>query len=242
MIIMSNNYRWVSTLVFCLIVGFLSAQSKESVKVQLENGHTLVGELVDYIPEVAVTIRFGGGNILEIPMSDIKKLDMEGLKLKRPYTFRERGWYNRSSISALTGESGTGISINHTVSYHLNRLLGIGIGVGIDNYYKEDGYNIFPVYGEVKSFFLKKNETPFASLRVGYTFAGPDEEIGQIEASAGYMVNPALGYRLSGGGFMVDLTVGVKIQKSDYEYLSGDAKVTDNITYRRVEIGMGFMF
>ena len=116
------------------------------------------------------------------------------------------------------------------------------MGAGIDNYYKEDGYNIFPVFVEAKSYLLTENRTPFVALRVGYAFTSADEEIGQINAEGGWMINPSVGYRLSASEFILDIFVGVKIQESLYEYRDFDVRIVDEITFKRMDIGIGFMF
>jgi opacity protein-like surface antigen len=231
-------------LIFLIIFqSSIQAQSEEQkVKLTLINGHELTGQLVEYIPDDKVTIMIGDGQEITFTMEQLKSVKMTDVVTKKPYEFRETGWYNRTSISALTGESATGYSLNHTVSYQLDRRLSIGVGGGVDNYYKQDGYNIIPVFVELKSFLLARNESPFVALRGGYAFASNDEEIGQIRADGGWMINPTVGYRLSGGDFMVDLFIGVKVQKSDYEYLSGETRVTDDIRYNRLDIGIGFMF
>lgn len=231
-------------LIFVILMqSSIQAQSEDQkVKLTLINGHELTGQLVEYLPDDKITIMIGDGQEITFDMDKLKSVKMTDVVTKKPYEFREKGWYNRTSISALTGESATGFSLNHTVSYQFDRRLSVGIGGGVDNYYKQDGYNIIPVFIEAKSFLLARNESPFVAIRGGYAFASNDEEIGQITADGGWMINPTVGYRLSGGDFMVDLFIGVKIQKSDYEYLSGETRVTDDIRYKRLDVGMGFMF
>ncbi len=224
------------------IMTSMAQSTDQTVKITLLNGHELTGQLVEYIPEDKITIMVGDGQEVTFTLDKLKAVKMNDIVNKKPYDFRETGLYNRTSLSALTGESSTGFSLNHSVSYMLDRRLSIGLGAGIDNYYKEDGYNIIPVFMEVKSFLLARNESPFVAIRGGYAFAANDEELGQIKADGGWMINPSIGYRLSGGDFMIDLFIGVKIQKSDYEYLTGDTRIIDDIRYNRLDIGMGFMF
>ena len=233
-----------TTIAFVLLCAcqVFAQTSDQKVKLTLKNDHVITGSLVKYVPDQSVTILIGVDQELSFEMDQLKAFEMSDIQVQKPYEFREKGWYNRTSLSVLSGESATGYSLNHSVSYQFDRRISVGAGVGIDNYYSEDGYNIIPVFLELKSYFLKRNATPFVALRGGYAFASNDEEIGQIKANGGLMINPMVGYRLSGGSFMVDLFVGIKVQNSDYEYLSGETRIIDDIRYKRLDIGIGFMF
>ena len=220
----------------------LTAQDTREVKIKLNNGHRITGQLVSYSINESITIRLGHDQELTFPMEEVAELKMEDFKTEKPYTFKDKRFYNRTSISALTGESSTGFSVNHTITYQFHRKLGVGLGFGVDNYYKEDGYDIFPVFMEIRSYLMQENRTPFIAMRGGYAFAFTDEEIGQIEADGGWMINPTIGYRLSAEKFMVDIFAGIKIQKSDYEYRDFETRIRDDITFRRLDIGLGFMF
>ena len=153
------NYVKISLLGMCIFF-FSSAinaqedkiiQESQKAEVVLVNGHILVGELVEYIPDEKIVMRIGDGPEITFTMNQVKKIEMIKPKVKQimPYVFKEKGWFNRTSVSAVTGESGTGYVVDHTVTYQYNNYLGIGLGAGISNYYQASGYNIFPVFMEV---------------------------------------------------------------------------------------------
>lgn len=219
-----------------------SPQEKNNVEVTLKNGHKLSGQLIYYIPHDKLSIRISEGNDLVLPMEEVKDLEMSQEKVVKPYSFKERKIYNRTHLSILTGESGDGYALSHSVSYQYKHWIGVGLGAGIANYYNSSGYNLFPVFAEVRSYLLQKNATPFFGLKAGYAFNNADEEIGQLTAEGGRMLNGYLGYRFSGDDMMIDIFSGIVFQKSEYESISGETLIHDKMEYKRLEMGIGIMF
>ncbi len=102
---------------------------------------------------------------------------------------------------------------------------------------------VFPIFAEVRGYFLPQPVTPYYSLRAGYGVVFKNEEVGLIDGVGGYMINPAVGWRLSAKkGMNMTLDLGLKFQKAAFETFQQSELALTELTYKRLHVRLGFLF
>lgn len=242
--------------------------------IYLNNGEVYKGNLIDYRKGEFLVIKRLNGDLDTIADNNIKRIEQfektqptnqrpykqqynpppppltkEKKKKKRKYLFRETGWYNATGFSGFGGRSGSylkmGIGLSSTTGYMLDRRLGIGIGIGKDNYSSRQGEGLYPVFGEVRGYWYKKFNSPYYAVRAGYGFAFENEKFGITQATGGLMLNPTVGYRFGGdktGNIYFEF--GYKFQQQFIERTStfnSDVTII-NAKYHRISMSAGIIF
>ena len=253
------NIKYISSIfVFLFFVNVLFSQETKGTEsiVYLKNKSVFKGEIIEYVQDEVLKMKLSNSEtIIVLDAKEVKKIihgevDKVFLqKQKKSYEFKERGFYNATNISlsmAGSAYSASGINFGYgaqtSFGYQFNRLLGAGVGIGMDYYYRGSGENLMPVFGEIRGYLFSKNFTPMYSLATGYSFAFKDKDRNITEAKGGWMIYPAVGFRMGGSKLMnFTLDAGVRIQKAKYTFTSWDIR-RQRITYRRLVIRVGFVF
>ncbi len=231
-------------LILCSFIICSTAYAQDTsddVIIILENGHKIHGKLLHYDPLKGAKISMGHGNEVFLDLKMIKRLETVRV-VETPYRFKEKGFMSHAGISILNGSTHSGFSLNYEGMWGFHRLLSLGMGFGVDNYYSSEGYNIMPTFISVRSYLRAQDKTPFLYARTGYAWAFKDADVGQVEADGGLMWNIGAGFRLASGDTMFNIYSGIKVQKSDYLRTSGEVRISDDILFKRVEIGCGILF
>ncbi len=185
------------------------------------------------------------------PAYDYAYIPLEGVeRRKKEYAFRERGWFNTTSFTMPNGmyggEKQFGVGLHNLVGYQFSRLLGLGLGVGFDAFNPSDGEYIASIYGEGRSYLLKKRTAPFVSLGAGYGFAFRNAETFITGAKGGLRVHPSVGLRLGADEDLnLLLDVGYIFQSATYtreiDFFDPRIEIRE-VDYRRFTIRLGAMF
>ncbi len=234
------------------------ASQKQVVDVVwLKDGSRLTGTIIKWEYERGLEFQLSTGAVVVIPKKDIHKVlqdtqmpDDHGLSRRdeprepRPYAFKEKGWYQNSSGFINVSYSG-GAGIHHAMGYRFNRLLGVGLGTGIESHDFSSIRNIVPVYAEARGFLIPQKISPYYALKIGYGIALKDGSRGTTRAVGGFHFSPEFGVRFGGGDVSYYLGVEYKIQNATFTtdgFDFGGVKFTDKISYRRVELRTGLLF
>lgn len=210
----------------------------------LKNGSIFKGKLIHYWPGDSLTFAINGtSSSFTYRNSFIKKIKMyTGASVYDSYQFKNNKWYTRTQISMLHSRPSKGYSISQSIGYQYKHWMTGGIGAGLDNYPGEKGYNLYPVFAELRSFLVKKNVSPYIALRCGYAFAKTETSIGQSSAGGGFFVNPVFGYRLGASSPFIDIFCGVKFQKTDYSFENSWSRSQIQFQHRRYDLGVAMTF
>ncbi len=230
--------------IFFRSITFGQETTENKDKIYLKNGSRLTGKVIEYSIKDSITFQLDGGQPITFPVALIKKIEMGTGKTKSytAYNFKENVFYARTQISSLYRKDKSGLSVNQVFGYQYRSWLGVGAGIGIDNYYKEEGNDLMPVFLELRSYLLKQNTSPYVAIRYGYAFAFADEEIGQVEAKGDYFWNPVIGYRLGSGRPFIDVFCGAKFQNASYKSRDGWGELNYDLIYRRYDFGLALTF
>lgn len=250
-------------ILFLLSLSFsisLSAQEKDSTQfvdvVYLQDGSEFRGTILKYKIGEELKMRLRSGTELTIPSGVIKKVVQEpGVMpdMAKPYQFKERGWYNVTYGGFMGGRSDwdgdfeLGLCLDNVTGYQFNRMLGLGLGVGVHTYYPESGETVFPVYAEARGYFLPQRVSPYYALALGYGFAFRNENQDIQQARGGYLVHPAVGLRFGGAQSHFIMDAGVRIQRATWErsifgWWGPESIQTQKMTYARVVMRFGILF
>lgn len=212
-------------------------------KVILNNGSTLIGKIIEYNPDSHVALELQVGSVVNFKVGQIKSIHMyEDRGIKPVASLKIKKVYHEGQFSLLPGESGSGVSLSYNALWQNNSRLAFGPGFGIDNYFAREGRDVFPVYANVRYYLTDHAFAPYIGGKLGYGMAFKNEDAFLFSANGGIMVNPQFGIRLGTGGMIFNLYSGLKFQKADYEFITSWETRTEEILYRRVEIGASVMF
>ena len=243
-----KTFHILCLLFFSIALLGQSTGSKDIIK--LKQGHTVQGKIIEWVHDEYVIIRLDSGAEVKFPFESIETILQKELKRKRKinqikeYSFSESGLYNSTSLDASLNEQ-SGYGLSHAIGWQFNRLLGIGIGSGLDSYTFNQERLIIPLFIEIRSFILKKNISPYVILRAGYGFALKNEENQITDADGGLFLNPEIGYRIGAkDGVNVMLGVGIKIQKATYtfEFPWSEQVNIDKMKFERFVLKFGVTF
>jgi hypothetical protein len=229
--------------------------------VWLKDGSKLTGTILKWELQHGMEFKLVTGAVMEIPKEEIRRVSQDiplnGRNVREPiqeirepkvYDFKEKGWYQNTSGFINTSFNG-GAGIHHVMGYRFNRMLGIGLGTGVETHDFSSVRNIIPIYAEARGFLLPKKITPYYALKIGYGIALKErqffDEGGSESAKGGFHFSPELGVRFGAGDVSYYLGLEYKIQNASYrhqDFFGGGAVFTDKISYRRIEIRTGLLF
>lgn len=246
---------------------FTMAQEKavpEPDTIYLRGGGFMVGNMLRYHPKRGVVLEKERGIYTTIAIASIRSISLNAeqkrsgkTKIKIPtqesYDFRETGIYFSTMGSMLNGidaagdtENGFGLQV--TGGYMLHRLVGLGLGVGFDNYsvIHNNAPAVFPVSVEVRGYLTEQRRAPYYTLSAGYGFAAKDEERGINEAEGGVMLHPAFGLRLGARedvNFAIDIGYRFQQVRLERDISTWRQEIQDQrILYKRFTLRFGIIF
>ncbi len=237
--------------------GALSAQTEKGACediVYLKGGSVLRGIIQEYYADSNLVMTSWSGARLQFPSAAVKRIVQKCAgdgKAKtpfsqRPYSFRESGWYHATRFAVLTGESGFGIGLQHSAGYKIDRLLGLGLGIGLENFGLFDGNTAtYPIFAELRGYLMPKKITPFYALGAGYGLSKKYNDSstwggGNERWRGGWMAQGQIGYRI-GNNACVHL--GIRFQHKTRSWVNEwwGMRGTDKILHKRLEFGIGLL-
>lgn len=247
-------------------LSLFSQNEKTGVDViYLNNGSVFKGIIIEYEPGGMIEIKLEDGQILTLKDEEVKRIvqggDLPGIDKKvednsisretrkqlrkELVEYKTKGIYNTTFVAFAggqdkAGEFTLGAGVHNITGKHFKKWLGLGIGIGLDNYSRR-GETILPVYLEFRGYPLGENVKFYYSISGGYGFAFKREQFRIVEAKGGYMFHPAVGYRVgTTDGTDINIDIGVKFQDAYFreDLLSGDTEFRD-VLFQRFVIRVG---
>jgi hypothetical protein len=246
------------TLLIFSLLGVTSlgvAQQKEEKcrdVIHLRDGSIWQGKIAEYQPDGELVLNTWSGLTMHLPASNVKRIEQKCAGdhrprlslLQRPYSFRERGLYHATRLLTLTGESGFGLGLQHSSGLKINRLLGVGIGTGVEVFTPgEDDPSTYPLFLEARGYLSPSNLTPFYAIGGGWAFADKGQnssDWGEQRWEGGWMAQGQIGYRV-GNHFICH--VGVRLQRKTYHWEQPwwGGRGRNEILHKRLEVGIGIL-
>jgi len=251
-----NYIKYIGLLLFICFMTDAQAQImvERTDVVYLKNGSVFRGTIENYVQGEQLRLRINEASTIVIKDDEIKKIVQvdyqknKKVKAEKEYAFKERGLYHVTSLHFTGGTEAFGpdpvldFGGHHITGFQFNRLLGVGLGIGMDYYYVGSGQKIMPIYAEARGYVRAERLTPMYSLAAGYGFTFENNERNITEAKGGIMFYPAVGFRTGGSAnanYFFDF--GVKIQQATFTYQTWDIRV-NKMTYNRFVLRTGILF
>jgi hypothetical protein len=258
------NFR-IITLSTLIVLGWRSnshAQTDSLSKtdfvdvVWLKGDSRLTGTILRWELARGMEFQLATGAILQIPRSEITKVYQDvtpntalamgvgSRKIWRPYAFREHGLYQTFSLFVNVADPG-GAGLHYSIGHRFNRMLGVGVGLGIESNDFWNDRQMVPVYVEARGFFRPQKISPYYAFKVGYGIALKHNYAEEIAAKGGLMISPEIGIRFGSRAVNYYLGMEYKLQQASYVTTfrwQGDGTTTDKITYKRLELRTGIIF
>lgn len=225
------------------------AQDLQTIdRVVTKGGSVWKGTITEITSDGYYVLETISGLNLRIHESAIKNIRQHwagDAKYKRPYIFKETGFYQTVELSIVGNANAGGLSATYSAGHRFSRWLGVGGGVGITGFNLGLGKNVIPLFVEARGFFLQKKVSPYYAVRVGYGFALKNATNNIIEAKGGYLFNPQVGVRFGGGSNVSFYTgIGLHVQRASYtsSWTFNEEVIVDNYLFKRLELKFGITF
>jgi hypothetical protein len=117
----------------------------------------------------------------------------------------------------------------------------VGVGVGFTPY--NDPLSLIPFFFDFNYRFSEDGVSPVLFLRAGYNFAVKyDDSLIMDDFSGGLLFHPGVGLEFPvSSQFDLYLNAGYNVDNSSYQFQSwGNQTVVNDLSFRRLSIGMGF--
>lgn len=244
-----------------LIPSFLLAQTPDEGCIDIvymRDGSLYRGQLLERpIDGSPWVIRTWSGITMQLPARMVRRVVQRcpdsGMRAALPkiYHFRERGWYNATTIAAMAGQhwdnsTALGVSLHNSAGYAFSRPFAVGLGFGVDVFYPyQEPLNIatYPVYAELRGYLMARRVTPFYAVGGGWGFAGRKTENRwgyQDDWQGGWFGQAMLGYRL-GNHFTIQGGLHFQRQTRAWNSIWDLSYGEDRILYRRFVLGFGLL-
>ncbi len=227
--------------------------------VYMKDGSVYRGKLIEHPLDGPLVLQTWSGLTVHLPAKKIRRVVQRcpdaSLKIRatapKPYSFKERGWYNATQLSYLAGNTwqggaATGFSLHNSTGYSFNRWIGVGVGAGVDAYSPYLPFinqTTYPLFLETRGYLLAKNVSPFYNLSAGWGFAGggtTDRPGYEDQWQGGWLAKALIGYRV---GNHFSLFGGLRFQRQYRNWTStwDQSYGQDRILHQRFELGFGLL-
>lgn len=256
-----SNFGLVMSLL--LISSQIVAQKKEQFQrtdvVYLKNGSIFRGQIEAYEIDKELKLRLDKNKLVIFKAENIKRIvqeateeeklveNEEDLKPKKEYAFKERGIFYGSHVGYIGGnntfgEYTSGLNLHAYGGFHFHRLLGAGLGIGVDFYNVNLG-SVIPIYGMARGYLKATNVSPYYQLAAGFGIPIKEENSFFTDLNGGYYISPEIGIRI-GGSAETNMTVGIGLQWQKATFIQDfdELRIEDEYTFRRFNFKIGVLF
>ncbi len=233
----------------------IQVPKKNEVIIEFRNGDIIEGEVINWVPESHIIIKTAWDTSDRYELSKVRKvvqksaLSQIGQSLK-PYNFKEKGIYYAVRANFIAANQGNrassqnGFGMSVSAGYRFNRLLGLGLGTGYDQYIWNSGEELIPIFVELNGFLKAETTTPFYNIQTGYSIALQDEGYLITDSKGGWMLYPAIGIRFGHEKTKFTLDVGYKFQNAQFTYQDVWTSTSfreQTLTYKRLSLRFGIL-
>lgn len=233
--------------------------------IHLRNGSRFEGQILEKRENGTLRFQLSAGGELEFREEEISRIEQKEVSPKgaeeaegsagpellreKTYAFKERGVFNATFFSTLSGAAGSkfqlGLGIHNVTGYQFHRLLGIGLGLGVDTYSFDNGETLHPVFAEARGYLSRKSVSPYYSGSAGYGFAfkSSDELINKAEG--GMFFRGAMGLRLGADkDTNVLADIGYQYQEAFFERRTPFLNEIEEkwLRFHRIVVRVGLIF
>jgi len=243
----------------------LLAQDINKAIIVMKSGSILEAQIVEWNSnEQLVLLSEGIMDIITISQRDIHKIFPSGemdakllsekaiflnnIASHKDYNFPHTGFYATAKAQFITGNEGdranaiNGFGVSVSAGHRFTRMLGVGGGIGYDQFIWNSGEEMIPVFAELNGFLTPSLTSLFYNIQAGYSIALSDERYAIESAKGGMMIYPSVGVRFGSAENKITLDIGYKFQNATYIYTdlwTPTSSREQNVTFKRMTIRFG---
>ncbi len=236
-------------LTFGLAFGVLAAPAQTLQEVvYLKNGSIVRGTVIEQVPNESLKVQMADGSIFVYPMSEVAKIAKEAPVQPAAAEKAESdsyGWNTGTRYRGFVGEGyvfGVGgwkedrLTTYTSHGCQFNPYLYAGLGAAV-TYWCDSEVAGVPVFAHVRSELhqtLRKNVSPYAEIKAGYSFGDTD----------GFYFSPSLGCHFYFGHSKVGISAGLSyvMQRVTVEHYGWGYYYTDRQNAHGLELSVALDF
>ncbi|CAA9291770.1 MAG: hypothetical protein AVDCRST_MAG56-4647 [uncultured Cytophagales bacterium] len=249
------NKRLLPLLVLLELVLPAAAQQQEVI--HLKNGSVIRNIAEMQHADSLIRVRTADGSVFVFGPGDLARMGYE----RRPSRYKTSGYLLDIEWGVLSGrqsprwqfgparEAVNSFSFSVVNGYRFNRLVGVGVGVGLDAY--REGV-ITPLFVRASGHLFNARFSPVYALDAGYGFYSPvfndlpggDNSVA-YRFRGGLMGNAAGGVQVFLGRDIALYTMlGYRVQQARFAYSSDvlESREVEQLLFRRLSLRLGFSF
>ena len=241
-----------SLLLFGISAPLLAQDKPPLVTIYLKNGQKIEGYMKMSIHEGFLTLEHDSLSQTHLAFPDIKKIYFGEVPNEepQPYYVRQPGYFHLTELALQFGSNDYEANVTpsiHTVNgYAFSPHLMTGLGLGWDHY---GSVATLPMYLSVRGIITDRKVSPYYFANAGVSLAWPTDDLPDIDydrTQGGLYLHGGLGYQINLIRSALLLSVGYKLQKTDFAYdlttWEGDTHIEEKRTIRRLTISFGYSF
>ncbi len=137
---------------------------------------------------------------------------------------------------------GPGVTANVAYVFQKTTYLGYGAGVDWARYSFDNPYSMLAVYAKFKSYVSRDRNSLFGTIKLGYGIPTSSVDQGGFSSDGGIYAGAGIGFRVGARAPMLEINIGVKVQKAYFEFERPGFSLKDDILFKRLEVGVGIAF
>ena len=145
-------------------------------------------------------------------------------------------------VNGLFGKTKIGIGVRYKSLYHINNIIRVGWGVGIESYSSNFERNFVPISFDFVGDVFKNGRSPFYMVSVGYGFPFGENSDFAEGSKGGLMVDISLGYRSKKHSSQPFIAVGYRLQNAFYKGTDEYGNTDKDVIYKRWSLSTGILF
>lgn len=244
----------LSLTLICLALPVFAQQKQPPCRdvLVLRDGSVYRGTITAYQHDGELEMTTWSGGKITVASKNVRKVKQQcsdeanSVAARAKGGFREKGWYNAPRLATYWADQQSGVGLQYSTGMQFNRMLGAGIGVGIEklsDYYSYDVAS-FPIFAEARGYLTDKNIAPFYALGYGWALTRKGED-GDFEGSidqwkGGLLSQWQIGLRI---GDFFTVHTGLRFQRKTRSWSRWwGTQGEDRIFQKRFEFGLGIVF
>jgi len=148
------------------------------------------------------------------------------------------GFVRQLSADWLAGNDGSTLRLNLTLGYQYTDRFSAGIGAGYAFY--EDPVDLIPVYLDLVYLLGQGSKAAFLQLKSGYSYSVMrGNENNGVRHRGGLFIQPGVGIRIND----MSITAGFSFDHASWDQDQFFGRVVrEKVSFRRIQLGVGFHF
>ena len=141
-----------------------------------------------------------------------------------------------------TVQKGSGVLVSVGAIKQESQYRGYGLGLDYTEYSVTSPHGMIAPHFIYRGYLTNKKHGLYVTGRAGYGLSVSDRSGGEFTGSGGLFSEAAVGYRVGLLKPMLMISVGMRVQKGRFDFVSPSFAVLEDIWFKRLSISLGIKF